>query len=92
MSNMSYCRFQNTAADLLDCVEHLHSLPPRDYDPHGTGGPGINTEQEIETRGRIVRYAAQILEDLGVELDMNEVEKKISELEYDEYWTGDDEE
>lgn len=24
MSNMSYCRFQNTLADLRDCQEHLH--------------------------------------------------------------------
>lgn len=23
MANMSYCRFQNTLADLLDCQEHL---------------------------------------------------------------------
>ena len=23
MSNMSYCRFQNTSADLSDCMEHL---------------------------------------------------------------------
>lgn len=23
MSNMSYCRFQNTRADLRDCVEYL---------------------------------------------------------------------
>ena len=24
MSNMSYCRFENTNADLEDCYEHLH--------------------------------------------------------------------
>ena len=24
MSNMSYCRFQNTLGDLLDCEEALH--------------------------------------------------------------------
>jgi len=24
MSNMSYCRFQNTLSDLRDCIEHLH--------------------------------------------------------------------
>ncbi|MFC1453662.1 hypothetical protein ACFLQL_00595 [Verrucomicrobiota bacterium] len=23
MGNMSYCRFQNTLADLLDCQEHM---------------------------------------------------------------------
>lgn len=24
MHNMSYCRFENTLADLRECVEHLH--------------------------------------------------------------------
>lgn len=23
MSNMSYCRFQNTLSDLLDCLDHI---------------------------------------------------------------------
>jgi hypothetical protein len=23
MANMSYCRFQNTLGDLLDCLDHL---------------------------------------------------------------------
>lgn len=26
MANMSYCRFQNTASDLRDCVEALEEL------------------------------------------------------------------
>lgn len=25
MSNMSYCRFENTLNDLRDCYEHLHN-------------------------------------------------------------------
>jgi hypothetical protein len=24
MANMSYCRFQNTLPDLIDCQEHMH--------------------------------------------------------------------
>jgi hypothetical protein len=24
MANMSYCRFQNTLVDLVDCQEHMH--------------------------------------------------------------------
>jgi hypothetical protein len=24
MANMSYCRFQNTLVDLVDCQEHVH--------------------------------------------------------------------
>ena len=26
MSNMSYCRFENTARDLLDCLDNWNSL------------------------------------------------------------------
>ena len=26
MSNMSYCRFENTSRDLRDCVEAMHQL------------------------------------------------------------------
>ena len=32
MSNMSYCRFENTLSDLLDCEGALHDL---DYDLDG---------------------------------------------------------
>ncbi len=24
MSNMSYCRFENTSSDIDDCLEHIH--------------------------------------------------------------------
>ncbi len=27
MANMSYCRFENTAADLNDCLEHWDDVP-----------------------------------------------------------------
>lgn len=26
MSNMSYCRFENTVTDLNDCYNHMHDL------------------------------------------------------------------
>lgn len=26
MSNMNYCRFRNTLADLRDCLEHLEDI------------------------------------------------------------------
>ena len=26
MSNMSYCRFENTLNDLEDCAEHIHDM------------------------------------------------------------------
>ena len=27
MSNMSYCRFENTERDLRDCMDHIHDDP-----------------------------------------------------------------
>lgn len=32
MSNMGYCRFQNTANDLEDCFEHIHDVLVADED------------------------------------------------------------
>lgn len=33
MSNMSYCRFRNTLADLLDCEEALNTVDWDDISP-----------------------------------------------------------
>jgi hypothetical protein len=30
MANMSYCRFQNTANDLRDCIEHIGDFIDKD--------------------------------------------------------------
>lgn len=51
MANMAYCRFQNTAADLFDCMEHLddNDLP----------------EAEAKAREQIIRYAKQIAAEFG---------------------------
>jgi len=51
MSNMSYCRFQNTEQDLRDCKEHLTEVLPED---------------ENEARKRLVGTCARILMELGV--------------------------
>jgi hypothetical protein len=32
MANMSYCRFENTYKDLIDCLEHIHDKAPNDRD------------------------------------------------------------
>jgi hypothetical protein len=50
MSNMSYCRFENTAPDLGDCAEHILDTL------EGT---------EAEARVRLVEYCADILEACG---------------------------
>lgn len=32
MSNMSYCRFENTMNDLRDCLNHIHRKAENEYD------------------------------------------------------------
>lgn len=78
MSNMSYCRFQNTASDLVDCRRHLLSLDPEDT--------SYNTEAERDARRRILLTAYRMLEEVGVEMetDESELEALINDLEYDE--------
>ena len=48
MSNMSYCRFENTASDLADCFDHMYD------DLEGS---------EQEARARIIRMAHDIAEE-----------------------------
>lgn len=47
MSNMSYCRFQNTRLDLRDCVENFWN---------------INSKEEHNARKRLVQLAKEIVE------------------------------
>jgi hypothetical protein len=58
MANMSYCRFENTYADLQDCYAHMdeHTLSP--------------TEQRY--RNLVIRLALGIAEDYGDEIRDNE--------------------
>jgi len=85
MSNMSYCRFQNTAGDFEDCVEHLRSLDPNDRHP--------NTDAERRARERLVVSAARLLQELGIDdvYDEVELEQRIARLndEFDPDTTDD---
>jgi hypothetical protein len=54
MSNMSYCRFQNTVQDLSDCAEHF--------------GDTDLSEDEEYARRRMKRIMIEILEDEGYEV------------------------
>jgi len=51
MSNMSYCRFENTNSDLGDCAEHI-----LDH---------LDTRYEAPARVSLVETCADILERLG---------------------------
>lgn len=53
MSNMSYCRFQNTADDLADCLDNIED-------------DNLSPEEE-KARRRLVRLCAEILDAYGEE-------------------------
>lgn len=48
MPNMSYIRFENTASDLADCLEHLHD---------------DLSESETAARKRLIAIAREIVAD-----------------------------
>lgn len=55
MSNMSYCRFQNTLSDLRDCYE---SMDHEDL-----------SQDEAQARIRMIRLCQEIAHDFGSEVD-----------------------
>lgn len=85
MSNMSYCRFQNTAKDFGDCLANLRSLNPEDQ--------GFNTDEERRGRLDLALMASRFLVELGVEDfgDEMEIEKIMEELDQGEGYEGDEE-
>lgn len=56
MPNMSYCRWQNTASDLQDCLNHLGA---------NLDGAGQNDRAEKNARDRILRIAQEMIEACG---------------------------
>lgn len=49
MSNMSYCRFENTLADLRDCWEHMDDIP--------------QSASELQARKRMIELCKRIADD-----------------------------
>lgn len=76
MSNMSYCRFQNTASDFADCLEHLRTLNPND--------DGFNARKERRGRARLIEMAAELLCELGIEdpSDNCAIQSAIDDLDH----------
>lgn len=58
MANMSYCRFQNTLADLRDCQDAM-----------GNSDPETLSFEERLARWHLVKRCTQIAEDFGHEID-----------------------
>ena len=51
MSNMGYCRFENTLGDLTDCEDHLDDTDV--------------SESEERARTRLIRCCQRIIENYG---------------------------
>ena len=54
MSNMSYCRFENTLRDLQDCSEHMDSA--------------LNSATEEQARANIIELCVEIALGYGDEI------------------------
>jgi hypothetical protein len=55
MSNMSYCRFENTLNDLKDCFNHIDNVDNL-------------SESEKRARERLIRICLDIANDYGDEV------------------------
>jgi hypothetical protein len=66
MSNMSYCRFANTASDLRDCRDNLDDR--------------LTSEHEIRARKHLLYLCLDILSSAGVDIDTHQAEKVIDEF------------
>ena len=56
MTNMSYCRFQNTLGDLQDCYDNMDELGPIE-------DAGETERREIRCRKRLVALCKRIADD-----------------------------
>jgi len=58
MSNMSYCRFENTYRDLLDCLNNIHN---------------VSSESENAYRRRLVDVCKEIIDEYEL-MEMSEID------------------
>lgn len=58
MANMSYCRFENTYHDLLDCEDHFGDTPNDD-----SGEDNALSESETKYRNKLVQLCKRIADD-----------------------------
>lgn len=70
MSNMSYCRFQNTSSDLQDCINAVGEMIEGGYDLD---------DYEQQAFQRLVKQAAELLSLVGdvVGMEVEELSRKI---------------
>jgi len=61
MSNMSYCRFENTLADLQDCYEALQEVSPEDLSLYKTFN--VVSELDMVASANISEFVNQAMEE-----------------------------
>ena len=86
MSNMSYCRFENTAKDLADCRDALDNF--LNGQPEERGEEVALSESELEWAKELVRNAMGILDLVANqkncdrdELDENDADAVLDEAQ-----------
>ncbi len=62
MSNMSYCRFQNTLPDLRDCYENLSDVLEMEFQDD----LGDNDKAELRNAKRLIKLCHDIAQDYEV--------------------------
>lgn len=70
MSNMSYCRFQNTLSDLADCAEAVEAREEL-------------SREESRARRYLFEMMANMMEEIGVDLDRHSLDNALDALESD---------
>lgn len=65
MGNMSYCRFQNTAIDLHDCVSALGDMTQEGFDL---------SKHEVQGLKSLIRGMAEAMQILGDAIGIEDVE------------------
>lgn len=75
MSNMSYCRFENTSGDLQDCINAVGEMIE--------GGHDLR-DQEQRAFARMIEQAVELLQLVGDAVGMS-----VEELCEKVHWNGD---
>jgi hypothetical protein len=65
MSNMSYCRFQNTLEDLQDCYDNWTELDHKDDDDDDISDLSRNDSREMRARERLLALCEDIVQDFS---------------------------
>jgi hypothetical protein len=72
MSNMSYCRFENTSRDLQDCIDAVETMldhkGKNEYGEALYGPEKVAFEEMIELCDNFSNYANTVLEQYGDEM------------------------